>query len=75
MPRVRNVDGSSGNTNEGNYKFQAPPVSVCEPAQVQHRRDSDWPFLYSYEGGRCFVNTAPRKSKYQEACAAGVALF
>jgi hypothetical protein len=75
MSDMQRLDGSSGDTNEEHYKFQAPPVSVCEPAQVQHRRDSNWPFLYSYEGGRCFVNAAPRKSKYQEACAAGVALI
>lgn len=75
MSDMQRLDGSSGNTNEGNYKFQAPPVSVCEPAQVQHRRASDWPFLYSYEGGRCFVNRAPHKSKYKSAEEVGVADF
>jgi hypothetical protein len=34
-----------------------------------------WPFMYSYRGNTAFVNKAQPKSKYQEACAAGVALF
>jgi hypothetical protein len=75
MSGVRNMDGSFGNTAEGNYKFQAPPVSVCEPAQIQHRRNGDWPFMYSYEEGKCFVNTAPRKSAYAQAIETGEALL
>jgi hypothetical protein len=34
-----------------------------------------WPFMYSYRGNTAFINKATPKSKYQEACAAGVALF
>jgi hypothetical protein len=34
-----------------------------------------WPFMYSYRGNTAFINKAQPKSKYQEACAAGVALF
>ena len=75
MSRVRSVDGSFGDGAEKNYKFQAPPLSVCESAQVQHRRNSDWPFMYSYEEGKCFVNTAPRKSAYAQAIETGEALF
>jgi hypothetical protein len=69
------LDGSFRDTTEGNYKFQAPPVSVCEPAQIQHRRNGDWPFMYSYEKGKCFVNTAPRKSAYAQAIETGEALL
>jgi hypothetical protein len=75
MPRVRSVDGSLGDTDEEYYKFQAPPVSVCEPAQIQHRRNSDWPFMYSYKEDRCFVNIAPRKSAYAQAIETGEALL
>jgi hypothetical protein len=35
----------------------------------------EWPFLYSYKEGRCFVNTAPRKSAYAQAADAGEALM
>jgi hypothetical protein len=48
---------------------------MCEPAQVYNRRSPDWPFMYSYEKGRCFVNTAPRKSAYAQAADAGEALM
>jgi len=75
MSTVRNMDGSFGNGATENYKFQAPPVSVCEPTQVQHRRNGDWPFMYSYEEGKCFVNTAPRKSAYAQAIETGEALI
>lgn len=66
MPNVRNMDGSSGDTQP--LRWIAPPsLPVCEPAQVQHRGAHSWPFLYSYREGRCFVNTAPRKSAYANA--------
>ena len=35
----------------------------------------NWPFMFSYKDGRCFVNTAPRKSAYAQATEAGEALF
>jgi hypothetical protein len=35
----------------------------------------NWPFMFSYKDGRCFVNTAPRKSVYARATEAGEALF
>ncbi len=35
----------------------------------------NWPFMFSYKDGRCFINTAPRKSAYAQATEAGEALF
>ena len=66
MPRVRNMDRSVGISSQ--ERWIAPPsLPVCEPAQVQHRGESSWPFLYSYREGRCVVNAAPRKSAYAQA--------
>lgn len=66
MPRVRNMDRSVGVSSQ--ERWIAPPsLPMCEPAQVQHRGAHSWPFLYSYREGRCFVNTAPRKSAYANA--------
>ncbi len=75
MPRVRSVDG--GDRHAAEVRWIAPPaLPVREPAQVLDRGNhSPWPFLYSYREGRCIVNAAPHKSKYQEACAVGVALI
>ena len=75
MPGVRNMDGSSGYADA--QRWIAPPtLPVCKPAQILDRgADRPWPFLYSYREGRCIVNAAPHKSKYQEACAVGVALI
>ena len=75
MSQVRSMDGSVGNGAEEAYKFQAPPVSVCEPAQIQHRRNSDWPFLFSYRGDTIVINRAPHKSKYKSAEEVGIANF
>lgn len=66
MPRVRNMDRSVGVSSQ--ERWIAPPsLPMCEPAQVQHRGAHSWPFLYSYREGRCFFNTAPRKSAYANA--------
>jgi hypothetical protein len=46
-----------------------------EPAQVLDRGEGSWPFLYSYRGGRCFVNAAPKKTAYAQAADAGEALM
>lgn len=75
MPRVRSVDGGDRYASEG--RWLAPPsLPVREPAQILDRgADRPWPFLYSYREGRCIVNAAPHKSKYQEACAVGEAQF
>jgi hypothetical protein len=35
----------------------------------------NWPFMFSYKDGRCFVNTAPRKSAYAQAQESGDALL
>lgn len=90
MPRVRSVDGSPGISFEGRW-VAPPSLPVCEPAQVldggegrsadngnpktQRETRPEWPFLYSYRGDTILINKATPKSKYQEACAAGVALF
>ena len=75
MPRVRNMDGSSGYADA--QRWIAPPsLPVCEPAQILDRgADRPWPFLYSYKEGGCVVNTAPRKSAYAQAEEVGVALL
>ena len=90
MPRVRSVDGSPGISFKGGW-IAPPSLPMREPTQVldggeggstEDRRletrtktQSEWPFLYSYRGNTIIVNKATPKSKYQEACAAGVALF
>ena len=74
MSNLRNMDGSIGDTSP--LRWIAPPsLPVCEPAQVQHRGEGDWPFLYSYRDGRCYVNSAPRKSAYANAEDVGGALI
>jgi hypothetical protein len=71
MSDMQCLDGSPRDT----WSLEAQ--AVCEPAPFQHARNpnKDWPFLFSYQEGRVLVNKAQPKSKYQEACAAGVALF
>jgi hypothetical protein len=75
MPRVQRVDGSDRHAAE--VRWIAPPsLPVREPAQVLDRRkDRPWPFLYTYKRDTVIVNRQPTKSKYQEACAVGVALI
>jgi hypothetical protein len=75
MPRVRNMDGSSGYADA--QRWIAPPsLPVCKPAQILDRgADRPWPFLYSYKEGGCVVNTAPHKSAYAQAEEVGVALL
>jgi hypothetical protein len=90
MSRMRSVDLGTGFADALRW-IAPPSLPVCESAQVldggesgspEDRRletrtktQSEWPFLYSYRGNTIIVNKAPFKSKYQEACAAGVALF
>jgi hypothetical protein len=90
MPRVRSMDRNSGVSFEGR-RIAPPSLQVREPAQVLDSGDChsaedrrletrtkarpEWPFLYSYKDGRCFVNTAPRKSAYAQAAEAGEALM
>lgn len=90
MPRVRSVDGNSGVSFEGRW-IAPPSLQMCKPPQVLDGGDChsaedrrletrtkarpEWPFLYSYKDGRCFVNTAPRKSAYAQATEAGEALL
>jgi hypothetical protein len=71
MSRMQCLDGSPGDT----WSLEAQ--AVREPAPFQHARNpnKDWPFLFSYQEGRVLVNKAPFKSKYEQAEAAGVALF
>ena len=66
MPRVRNMDRSAGVSSQ--ERWIAPPsLPVCEHAQVQHRGEGSWPFMYSYREGTCIVRTAPRQSAYANA--------
>jgi hypothetical protein len=49
-------------------------------AKVQYRASDktavvNWPFMYSYREGRCFVNTSPRRSAYAQAQDVGDALI
>ena len=65
MSPVRSMDGS---VMDGAERWIPPPsLPVREHAQVLDRRESGWPFLYSYREGRCVVNNAPRKSAYAQA--------
>ena len=74
MPRVRNMDGSAGISSQ--ERWIAPSsLPVREHAQVQHRGEGSWPFLYSYKEGGCVVNTAPRKPAYAQAEDVGQALM
>ena len=74
MPDMQCLDGSAGvGLTE---RWIAPPsLPVREHAQVQHRGEGSWPFLYSYKEGGCVVNTAPRKSAYANAEDVGKALM
>ena len=74
MPRLRNMDGSAGISSQ--ERWIAPPsLPVREHAQVQHRGEGSWPFLYSYRGDTVVVNKAKSKTQYQAADEVGVALI
>ena len=73
MPDMQRVDGSPVHTALG--WLPPPTLSVCEPAPVLDRGESSWPFLYSYRGGQCFVNAAPKKTAYAQAEEIGDALI
>ena len=73
MPNVQRLDTRDGHTGRSEAE-----AGVCESApllDVRVRHRPDWPFLYSCEGGRTYVNRAPRTTKYQDAAQSGVALF
>jgi hypothetical protein len=90
MSSVRNMDICSGVSSQERW-IAPPSLPVRKPAQVLDSGDChsaedrrletrtkarpEWPFLYSYKDGRCFVNTAPRKSAYAQATEAGEALL
>ena len=57
----------------GKASAAAEPLGVPRQAVVKHL--PHWPFLYSYQGSRCIVNTAPRKSAYANAEDVGKALI
>ena len=73
MPDMQRLDGSPVHATLG--WLPPPSLPVREPAQVLDRGEGSWPFLYSYRGGRCFVNKAKPKTKYQEAYAVGESTF
>jgi hypothetical protein len=90
MPTVRNMDGSIGDAHPTRWIAPAT-LPVCKSAQVfdggADREDESrrleawgepgkpWPFLYVYREGRCFINTAPRRSAYAQAEDVGAALI
>lgn len=49
----------------------------AESRRVERRGEAQpaWPFLYSYRDGKCYVNSAPRRSAYAQASDAGEALM
>ncbi len=90
MSDMQRLDGSSGVSSQERW-IAPPSLPVRQPAQVLDGGDChsdedrrletrvkvrpEWPFLYSYKEGRCFVNAAPRKSAYAQATEAGAALL
>lgn len=90
MSNLRNMDGSISDTHPTRWISPAT-LPVCESAQVfdggADREDESrrverrgeaqpaWPFLYSYRDGKCYVNSAPRRSAYSQASDAGEALM
>lgn len=73
MPNMQRMDQGAGDegrdTQEAGVREPAPLLD----ARVRHR--PDWPFLYSCEAGRTYVNRAPRTTKYQDASQLGAAPF
>ena len=70
MPKVRRMDDSQGHTE------QQTPQGMCEPASFLDagtlRRDSPWPFKWTLQDNRWYVNKARRvrqtpKNNYEEA--------
>ena len=74
MPDMQRLDGSIGDAQPLGW-IAPPTLPVCKHAQVQHRGEGSWPFLYSYRGGHCFVNKAKPKTNYQQATEIGDALL
>jgi hypothetical protein len=79
----RDADACGDATVSGQSDAQRAEVKLQEEAKgtevryVRAPKDAvvNWPFMFSYKDGRCFVNTAPRKSAYAQATKAGEALF
>ena len=79
----RDADACRDATVSGQGDAQRAEVELHEEAKgtevryVRAPKDAvvNWPFMFSYKDGRCFVNTAPRKSVYARATEAGEALF
>jgi hypothetical protein len=58
VPAVRGVDACAGDKAQAKQR-EEKAVRVRQSASIRHsgvRRRSDWPFLYSEEGGRFYVN-------------------
>lgn len=60
MPAMQSVDSRTGDTHK-TRRQQTSNLPVCEPAQVQIRRNNNWPFLVSYKDGVIYINKASRK--------------
>lgn len=70
MPKMRRMDDSQGHTE------QQTPQGMCEPASLLDagtlRRDSPWPFKWTLQDNRWYVNKRKRTCKnptdhYEEA--------
>lgn len=54
------MDSSAGNARG------STDAGVCELTQIQHRRDSPWPFRYSVLDRGIVVNNLPARKKVEE---------
>ena len=65
MSDMRSLDIGADNPS-ARRPIYSPPVSVRELAPLQHagvRHRPDWPFLHYQEGGKFYLNKAPRKPR------------
>lgn len=79
VPRYGNAEHSEAHETRTRRRSSGLQEQTTEGEfrQVRTKKTAlvNWPFMYSYKEDVCFVNKAQPKSKYQEACAIGVASF
>jgi hypothetical protein len=65
MSEMRGMDDGFGHSHsEGKPPCKKKAIRVRESSSLRNdgvRRRADWPFLYIIEGGRTFINSAPRR--------------
>lgn len=65
MPQVRCLDDGSGHPHPKSEPLRKKKtLRVRESTQIRNdgiRRRADWPFFYVIEGGRTYINSAPRR--------------